>query len=125
MQVTKQGGYEAYESPDGQFLYYTTSSYGLGIWRMPVAGGQETKVLEQGRSGAWDVLNQGIYFVNLQASPHPTIEFFNFTTSRTTQIATLEKTFTNGFCVSPDGRWILWSQADRSESDIMLMENFR
>ena len=125
MQVTKQGGYEAYESPDGQFLYYTKSSNEFGIWRMPVAGGEETKVLEQGRQGAWNVLDQGIYFVNLQASPYPTIEFFNFATSRTTQIGIIEKAFYNAFCVSPDGRWILWSQIDRSESDIMLMENFR
>ena len=125
VQVTKQGGLEAYESPDGQFLYYTKGSNDLGIWRMPVAGGDETKVLEQGRQGAWAVLDQGIYFVNFQASPHQTIEFFSFATSRTTQIGVIEKSFSNGFSVSPDGRWILWSQIDRSESDIMLMENFR
>jgi len=27
--------------------------------------------------------------------------------------------------VSPDGRWLLYVQADKLESDIMLMENFR
>src|SRR5262249_50716645 len=103
VQVTKQGGYEAYESPDGQFLYYSKTSNNFGIWRRPVAGGEEMKALEQGHERAWAVLDQGIYFVNFQARPHPTVEFFNFATSRTMQIAVLEKGFFNGFAVSPDG----------------------
>ena len=27
--------------------------------------------------------------------------------------------------LSPDGLWIAWSQLDREESDLMLLENFR
>jgi hypothetical protein len=42
-----------------------------------------------------------------------------------TQIATLEKPFFLGLSVSPDGRWLIYSQLDQSGSDIMLMENFR
>jgi hypothetical protein len=30
-----------------------------------------------------------------------------------------------GLTVSPDGRWILYTQFDQRGSDIMLMENFR
>jgi hypothetical protein len=30
-----------------------------------------------------------------------------------------------GFGASRDGRWIAWSQMDRQESDLMLLENFR
>jgi hypothetical protein len=29
------------------------------------------------------------------------------------------------FAVSPAGRWILCTQLDRADSDIMLVENFR
>jgi hypothetical protein len=31
----------------------------------------------------------------------------------------------HGFAVSPDGRWVLYAQVDKYESDIMLVEYFR
>lgn len=123
VQVTKQGGTEAMESSDGQFLYYTRSEE-LGIWRVPVAGGEETRILEQGALGYWAVTPQGIYFVNSNAQPSPTVEFFNFATSQIKSLAALEK-LANGFAVSADGRRFLWAQVDRKESDLMFVENFR
>jgi Tol biopolymer transport system component len=132
--VTQQGGYEAFESADGKFLYYTKSLdlnpslKPSGIWRMPVTGGAEIRILDQVRQGYWAVLEQGLYFLNPTASPHTTIEFFSFATARRTQLAVIEKELfwgAPGFAVSPDGRWMLLSMSDQSESDIMLMENFR
>jgi len=37
------------------------------------------------------------------------------------------KPWTNpeGLSVSPDGRWILYTQEDRADMDILLVENFR
>jgi eukaryotic-like serine/threonine-protein kinase len=128
VQVTKQGGREACESPDGVFVYYTKGSNATSLWRTPVAGGEEVQVLEQVFQARWAVVEQGIYFINLKAPPQAAIEFFSFATGRTVRIATLKKEiqfWTAGFSVSPDGRWILLVQADQSESDIMLMENFR
>jgi hypothetical protein len=31
---------------------------------------------------------------------------------------------TSGLAVSPDGRWLLYTQVDQSGSDIMPVENF-
>jgi Tol biopolymer transport system component/predicted Ser/Thr protein kinase len=127
-QVTQQGGRVAYESPAGKFVYYTKGPAANSIWRTPVAGGEEVQVLDQVQSGQWAVTEQGIYFVNQKAAPRPTIEFFSFATARTARIAVTEKSVPlapPGFTVSPDGRWILLVQDDQSESDIMLMENFR
>ncbi len=123
IQVTKQGGTEAIESPDGQFLYYTKSNE-LGIWRTPVAGGEATHILEQGALGYWAITQQGIYFANSNVPPRATIDFFNFATSQISSLATLEK-LANGFAVSADGRRFLWAQIDRKESDLMFVENFR
>lgn len=124
-QLTWQGGREAYESPDGQFVYYTRGTNEPGIWRVPVTGGEETRVLEQGRQGAWAVQSQGIYFLRFIAKAHGAIEFFSFSTGRNTPVAVFEKEETYGFTVSADGRQLLWAQLDRNESDLMLLENFR
>ena len=39
MQVTKNGGFAALESPDGKSIYYTKFN-AKGIWQVPVDGGQ-------------------------------------------------------------------------------------
>ena len=47
VQMTKQGGHMALESPDGKTLYYAKSCDVPGLWKVPVQGGEETRVLEQ------------------------------------------------------------------------------
>ncbi|MCI0524835.1 MAG: winged helix-turn-helix domain-containing protein [Acidobacteria bacterium] len=128
VQVTRQGGFEAIGAPDGKFLYYAKGRRLPGIWRIPVEGGEETPVLDYHQAGfwrAWNLTEQGIYFATAENPSRPLIEFFSFTTGKVTQIASLEKPFFLGLSVSPDGRWLIYSQLDQSGSDIMLMENFR
>jgi Tol biopolymer transport system component len=137
-QVTKKGGAVAQESNDGKFLYYAKSYNAPGLWRVPVEGGEENPVLDafpQESRYAWAVADQGIYFiapVKQNAGPRSVIkyfiEFFSFATGRIAPFAPLEKKPDldgPSFAVSPDGRWILYSQVDQSGSDIMLVENFR
>ena len=44
VQVTRNGGTAALESPDGKTLYYTKNNGPDGIWKMPLEGGQEVQV---------------------------------------------------------------------------------
>jgi Tol biopolymer transport system component/tRNA A-37 threonylcarbamoyl transferase component Bud32 len=131
VQVTKQGGFEAFESPGSELLYYTKGRGRGGIWQMPVAGGEERQVpelLDAGYWRYWAVLDDGIYFVAPVATARPAIKFFNFATRRVMQLGVLDGDplqGPSGFTVSPDGRWVLYAQADQSISDIMLVENFR
>lgn len=38
IQVTRDGGFTAYATDDGQWLYYSRSTHG-GLWRIPAVGG--------------------------------------------------------------------------------------
>jgi len=132
VQVTKRGGFDNVESPDGQYLYYLKGRLMPGIWRVPAAGGEETLVLDHHRAGHWRhwaVTPTGIYFATAeQMNDHPVIEFFNFATKQIKTVLMLEKPIfptPPGLAVSPDGRHLIWSQLDQVGSDIMLMENFR
>ncbi len=125
VQVTKQGGHIALESPDGKTLYYAKSCDAPGLWKLPVEGGEETPVLEQfagEQCDKWGVTAEGIYFYNVATKA---IEFFNFATHRTTQMAKPEKDARCFLSLSPDGRWILYSQVDQRTGKIILVENFR
>jgi len=58
------------------------------------------------------------------------IEFFRFSTGAITPVAALTKATriyagSTYLAISRDLRWMLYSQVDRVESDIMLVENFR
>jgi Tol biopolymer transport system component/DNA-binding winged helix-turn-helix (wHTH) protein len=130
-QVTKQGGFEGFESMDGKLLYYAKGRSVPGIWQAPVTGGAETPVMDHNKAGYWrfwTVTQKGIYFATANEPVRPVIEFFNFTTGKVTTIAALDKPLSPsepGLTVAPNGRSILFAQMDQSGSDLMLVENFR
>ncbi|MGE0132973.1 MAG: protein kinase [Blastocatellales bacterium] len=126
-QVTKNGGYEAFEAADGKTLYYAKRE--PGIWRLSLVGGEETRIIEQGKWNYWALLEQGICFLDQRALPQPTLEFYNFATSKITTFSRIERARAFGsllgLSASADGRWVLYWQVDESDNDIMLVENFR
>jgi hypothetical protein len=75
------------------------------------------------------VLEQGICFLNFDATPAAAIEFFNFATQQVTSLFSLEKGRTPfgppALAVSADGQQLLYWQVDQIDNDIMLVENFR
>jgi hypothetical protein len=133
VQVTRGEGFEGRESPDGKYVYYVKEvrggAEGPGIWKIPVGGGEETRLLDQGRMGHWVVALCGIYFVVPSSSGGPTVKFFNFTTRRITQIAVLPEDtrldmIDPAFTVSPDAGTILYGQTI-PPGNVMVVENFR
>jgi hypothetical protein len=126
--VTSRGGRQAFESPDGRFVFYAKSGI-PGIWGVPAQGGQEIQVLDQGALSHWALTARGIYVVNPKAVPGPTIHLYSFASRRLSPIATLSKPLdasgSTVIAVSHNDRWILCVLIDRSESDIMLVENFQ
>jgi Tol biopolymer transport system component/tRNA A-37 threonylcarbamoyl transferase component Bud32 len=134
VQVTTQGGYATFVSPDDNYIYYTKqrASYSQliepGIWRVPVDGGEEVRIFDKGFWGETVVLSNGICFLDHEAIPNPTINFFNFATRQVTQLAKIEKAKYAGgppnLTVSPDSKWVLYWQVDQFDNDVMLVENF-
>ena len=137
MQVTRGGGLAAVESTDRKFIYYSKSE-GLfrSLWKVRVTGGAETQVLPAitlARNFA--VTNRGIYFIpwNGRAGSMvmPTsqrtsaIQFLSFATGTVRTILTSKRAVDLGLAVSPDERSLLYTQIDRAESNLWLMEDFR
>ena len=122
--VTQHGGYEAFASSDGKHIYYTKRE--PGIWRIPVEGGEEGLVLDQGTWGNWALLEQGICLLDRQSEPQPVIKFFSFATRQMTPLAQLDKGKApqGNLTASSDGAWVLYWQADQMDNDIMLVEGF-
>jgi len=137
VQVTRNGGIFAAESVDGRFLYYLKFE-STGIWRMPLNGGEEVRILDRPAGEDWwnwALGRNGIYFVDLvtrtvsgEASPRPAIvKFFDFATREETSISAVpsdKPSYIFGLAVSSDQRSILYDQREY-ESSIVLVRNFQ
>jgi dipeptidyl aminopeptidase/acylaminoacyl peptidase len=127
LQMTKHGGFDAFESYDGQTLYFSKFDQ-AGIWSMPAKGGPESLIVadkpQVGYWGHWAVTQDGLYLLNTDAKPRPTIEFYRFATRRITPVFTLEMQPARqqpSLSATADGRAIYYTQYDR-QSVIKLME---
>ena len=133
VQVTANGGFAAFESPDGKSIYYAKFNE-KGIWKAPVSGGEETKVTDELPASYWGyfvVGRDGLYFIGdigTPAKPRPGFKFFDFSTHKITIMGDMEKypcEGAPGLSVSPDGKYLLVVQVDEERNSLMMAENFR
>ena len=129
VQITRHGAFQPEESPDGTLLYY--GKFGThGLWSTPVEGGEERQVLNSISGGNWTVSSGGIYYFDFPEEPRaPKLaKFYSFKSGRSIQIGTVEPTVLDGyggFALSPDGRWLLYTDVVTKNSDLMLVDHFR
>ena len=126
VQVTRTGGLGAVESSDGRFLYYSKYET-VGVWRMPLGGGDETRIFDQPVGPFWfnwTLSEKGIYFVSDAEFPHRTVNFFDFATHKVAQLVRADKPLGWGLTLAPGGKSLLYVQTEFEESDIMLVKNF-
>jgi hypothetical protein len=91
-----------------------------GAWATPQQVPQVAKIFDQSQ---WALVPEGIYFT---PQHHPrSICFYDLATKHTREIFKADKDLAEGMSVSPDGRYLLYSQLDENNSSIMLVNNFR
>lgn len=126
VQVTQDWGKDAFESPDGKFVYYAKEVH-PGIWRQPVAGGREQSVVAHGELFFWGMYNHGLCLLNRESHP-PQVECLGFTSRALSTVITLpddKRIWRTGpsFAVSPDGEWILYSHLESANDTLMSVDN--
>lgn len=136
-QLTRDGGLQPREAPDGRTLFYLnpppsgaggTSSVSQ-LMQVPVEGGEEVVVLERVRFGLWAVTDSGVIFTTIERE-QDVLDFYEFRDRVVRRVGALPFRFSRiaglgGLTVSRDGRWALASVTDRWESDIMVAEGVR
>ena len=132
IRVTRNGGFEPRESPDGRYLFYLDRPPGgapidARLMRVSLVGGHEEVVLDHIRPFLWSVTDTGIIFVTREPD-FDAINSYRFSDGRTARVGRL------GFRIpgiythmtaSADGRWALATKMVRFESDLMRLDNFR
>jgi Tol biopolymer transport system component/DNA-binding winged helix-turn-helix (wHTH) protein len=114
------------ESFDGNSLYFAVRVANTDLGMLSLTGATSVSNV-QGlpkfkNSTLWTMVPGGIYFV-----PHDdprSLHYYDFSTKKIRRIFSIEKDFDGGLSISADGRYILFSQLDEENSNIMLVDHF-
>jgi Tol biopolymer transport system component len=112
VQVTRNGGHVARESPDGRFLYFlkpVAASAG-SLWKLTLGGNQESQVIDSVVYRAFAVTGKGIYFF-APADAGTNLCYLDVATQERRILTVLRQRLHNGFSLSGDERSILYSVA--------------
>ena len=126
IQVTRNGGYTAFESTDGQSLYYTKHG-SAGLWKLSLHGGNEEQILPADLGREFAVTNDGIYYIPVHRPHLGSVLLHSFATGKEQEIASLsmDEADDGGLTVSPDHTSILFSALLRADGNVMVVDNFR
>jgi Tol biopolymer transport system component len=136
VQITRNGGSWPIESTDGRWLYYVKKGTN-SIWRLPVsnessgASFPEQVVLgplEGLYQNGWTLTRDELFFISRNPIAQLSdIRAYGLRTGKMRNVATripveipLDVT---ELSVSPDGRWVIYWQIDRSGSTIMVADS--
>ena len=123
--MTVGDGIEPQESADGRWLYYTRGE-DSGLWRIPTAGGAETRVLTQpaaGYWGYWQLTPRGILYLDL-AHGSSVLRLYNVRSRQTSLYATLNQIPPPyaGLSVDNQGEFVLATEERDAARHITLVE---
>ena len=133
VQLTHQGGFAPEPSRDGKYVYYAKGRNLAGLWRVPVGGGEEVKILDAPPPTGWayfHTMEKGIYYADIidRKAGKAGIFFYDFETRRSTLVKAFDHFGSEGapgLSISPDGRYALYTTLAPTTVDMMLVENFR
>jgi Tol biopolymer transport system component/DNA-binding winged helix-turn-helix (wHTH) protein len=115
-----------FESADGKWIYLCARRGGL--WKIPIGGGNGVRVMESISDYLnYVIVNNGVYSVeeSYGSNAPASIHFFDFATRKTKLVIKTGKPISLGLAVSPDQRWLLFTEVEHLGSDLMLVDNFR
>jgi hypothetical protein len=133
-QITRDGGFATSEDSSGQYLYYSKYRGGNGIWRLPLTGGSEEPIiptLNAAMWGSWALVPSGIYFIDydpVTAGGPGLIEFYDLATRTRRAVAKtirMPAMWDGSLAAAPSGSELVYTQLDRSGTDLFLIDNFR
>jgi Tol biopolymer transport system component len=121
-------GFSPQESFDGKTVYFASHEYNSTLKKTALSGQPSTESEVDGlprlrSSRLWTLSPGGIYFVPAEAPR--SLHYYDFASKQIRPFFEVDNDFDSGLSVSPDGRWILYSQLGDTSGDIMLVDHFR
>jgi Tol biopolymer transport system component len=122
VQITKKGGYNAYEARDGTNLFYAKTEG--GVWGVPAQGGDEIELWHEVDGVNCAPAKHGLYCIE-NVNDRTTINFLDLKTRSRKRLAVLPGPLNYELATSPDERWLLYTKKEFVGSELLLVESFR
>ncbi|MBL8230535.1 MAG: PD40 domain-containing protein [Bryobacterales bacterium] len=124
-QVTRDGGFAAVESADGNYLYYTQTRDAGPLFRVPVTGRgvpqEPPRLIAQETHGLFfAVAPNGVYY-NFRG----VIYFWNLADGISREVLRPNSPLGIGLAVSADGAELLYTKLHRADSDLYMIDGWR
>lgn len=123
-----RGASNAVESFDGQYVIFRMHR---SIWRMPVAGGEPEEFIEPEQELYWTTLQpvkNGVYYLIWDRGDRGSgVAFYDYAEKKSS-VLTRSGGFDHNastFSVSPDGKYMLYPKVDRSQTNLVFVDNFK
>jgi serine/threonine protein kinase/Tol biopolymer transport system component len=132
VQVTHDGGFMPFESPDGRAVYCEGPAAEpsempvpvYGLWRVGAAGEREY-VTGPLLNFGYAVVDDGVYFIEPVGVDDTRLQFFDLAKGDVQTVLEIEGLARVGLSISPDRRYALVTMQERTGADLMLVEGFR
>jgi hypothetical protein len=129
-------------NPDRSRAYLASGNEPASLWEIPSTSFRSLTwfMAPQSMPGARQIIptlfhgqnyvvsRQGVFFMPRTGrgffAASGQIQLYRFATRATEDVAALDTPPFFGLDISPDGRWLLYSQIERLDGDLMLVENF-
>lgn len=127
VQLTHNGGFAPFESTNERLVYYSRGRTGHGLWSISLDEGNETAVLPDlptNMWGNWAISKDRIYSIEPRPDGSYWIFCYNLKTGENLPWVPLVGTpvlWDSGLAVSPDGQWLLYSNVEYKNSEIMFV----
>jgi Tol biopolymer transport system component/DNA-binding winged helix-turn-helix (wHTH) protein len=112
-------------------LFNVTEAAGVALWTKPLEGGDEAPLPGLPRlayADSWAANEHGVYFTDIAATP-VTVRFYDFGSAEIRVVTTLPNAPTPlgglGLAVSRDGKSLLYTHTEDTQSDLVVIERAR
>ncbi len=122
------GASQPVESLDGKYVIYR---FRRSIYRVPAAGGEGEEFIDPEHDMFWtniEPAKKGVYYLEWERNRRGmVVSYYDYATKKSSQVFAARGFDMNGgvFSISPDERFILYPKTDRSQTNLMLLENFK
>ena len=119
------------ESVDGKYIYFRSHR---GFRRLPTAGGDDEEAFVPDHVPWWGPASmqptrKGVYYTEFEQSSNSlVVSFYDYSTKKSSIVFRLRNTgwrSSGSYSVSPDGKSILYARVDQSQTNLMLVDNFK